>query len=265
MRLCGASYSYRDYIPSQLDLLKYISLAYNLGWDAVEIHINHFPAGCLGLENKEFLRSLKQHALGEGIAIAGISASNDFGVPSDDERKKQVEHLLGCVDLAFYLGAPLVRAFGGKVPKGYNKSQAIQWAIAALKNCVLKAEALGVTIALENHGGLTETSDDINEIISSVDSKWLGVNLDTNNFPDDKYEQIEDVVYRVVHVHAKFLEVSERGGERLLDYNRILKILNDAEYRSYISIEYEGKEDSKTAVPKATRFLRATLQRLGNA
>ena len=41
-----------------------------------------------------------------------------------------------------------------------------------------------------------------------------------------------------------------------LDYKRIAGILRKANDRGYISIEFEGKEDAKTAVPKSVKLMR---------
>jgi hypothetical protein len=40
------------------------------------------------------------------------------------------------------------------------------------------------------------------------------------------------------------------------DNDRIAKIIRDAGYRGYISLEFEGKEDPRTAVPKSLDVLR---------
>ena len=44
-----------------------------------------------------------------------------------------------------------------------------------------------------------------------------------------------------------------------LDYQRIAKILRDANYTGYLSLEMEGKEDPETAVPKSIAMLREAL------
>jgi hypothetical protein len=41
-----------------------------------------------------------------------------------------------------------------------------------------------------------------------------------------------------------------------LDYDRIATLLHRAGYRGYISLEFEGKEDPRTAVPKSLALLR---------
>jgi sugar phosphate isomerase/epimerase len=41
-----------------------------------------------------------------------------------------------------------------------------------------------------------------------------------------------------------------------LDYARIAKIMKDAGFKGYISLEFEGKEDPLTAIPKSLKLLR---------
>lgn len=41
-----------------------------------------------------------------------------------------------------------------------------------------------------------------------------------------------------------------------LDYPRIAKILRNAGFTGYVSLEMEGKEDAATAVPKSLEVLR---------
>ena len=55
-------------------------------------------------------------------------------------------------------------------------------------------------LALENHGGLTETPDDLLALVKAVKSKAFGVNVDTRNFKTkDPYADIARIVpYGVV-------------------------------------------------------------------
>lgn len=41
-----------------------------------------------------------------------------------------------------------------------------------------------------------------------------------------------------------------------IDYHRVGEIFRKANYRGYISIEFEGKEDPMTAVPKSLEMIR---------
>jgi sugar phosphate isomerase/epimerase len=41
-----------------------------------------------------------------------------------------------------------------------------------------------------------------------------------------------------------------------IDYPRVNRILRDAKFRGYVSLEFEGKEDAATGVPKSLDLLR---------
>ena len=80
--------------------------------------------------------------------------------------------------------------------------------------------------------------------------------MDTGNFLEDPYDKLAKIAPKTVFVQAK---TYEGGGEWYtldLDYKRIAKLLREAGYTGYISLEMEGKEDPATAVPKSIAMLR---------
>lgn len=44
-----------------------------------------------------------------------------------------------------------------------------------------------------------------------------------------------------------------------LDYKRIFNILKKVNYQGYVSLEFEGKKDPFTAVPKSIEMLRTAM------
>jgi sugar phosphate isomerase/epimerase len=93
-------------------------------------------------------------------------------------------------------------------------------------------------------------------IYKAVQSPWLGINLDTGNFPGDPYPGIETLAPHAVIVQAK---TYYGGGEWYtldLDYGRIAGVLRKAGFKGWVSLEMEGKEDPATAVPKSFDVLR---------
>lgn len=80
--------------------------------------------------------------------------------------------------------------------------------------------------------------------------------MDTGNFLEDPYDDLARIAPHVVFVQAK---TYFGGGEWYtldLDYRRIAKILADVGYQGFISLEFEGKEDPHTGVPKSLAQLR---------
>ena len=84
-----------------------------------------------------------------------------------------------------------------------------------------------------------------------VKHEWLGVNLDTGNFLEDPYGNIERMAPHAVNVQLKVEVVKANGrGREEADFDRIVRLLRDGGYRGYIALEYESKEDPYKAVPK---------------
>ena len=246
----------RDYIKDgRMDFFSYIDFGKTLKWDAVELHYRHFPS-----MERDYLRKLKYHAVKAGMELGIVSGANNFTLPTEEEREESVKGLIKAVEMAEYLGCPQVRAFGGGIPDGVTKEQAFDWAVECFKKVVPIAEDKGVVIGLENHGGITLTSDDVLAILEAVDSEWFGLNMDTNNFPkEDRYSHMEKVADKIVQIHAKILEADEEKGDLTIDYDRVLSIARDAGFNGFVSIEYEGKEDAWTAVTKASRYFNKVL------
>ena len=139
---------------------------------------------------------------------------------------------------------------------GYTEEDGFKWCIDGIHKCMAKAEECGVILALENHWGLARTPEGLLRIIDALPSAWLGVLMDTGNFLENPYEKLKQIAPRTVFVQAK---TYSGGGEWYtleLDYERIAKILADARYNGYVSLEFEGKENPETAVPKSIALLR---------
>jgi sugar phosphate isomerase/epimerase len=114
-------------------------------------------------------------------------------------------------------------------------------------------------MGLENHWGLGRTAEGVLRIVNAINSPWLKVTLDTGNFLEHMYEQMRQLAPHAVLIQAK---TYFGGGEWYtleIDYAHVNRILRDANYRGYISLEFEGKEDAETGVPKSLEVLRASL------
>lgn len=83
--------------------------------------------------------------------------------------------------------------------------------------------------------------------------------MDTGNFPEDPYDKLA-----VIAPHTSFVQAKTYYGGGVwysldLDYKRIVEILRNVGYQGYISLEFEGKEDAFTTVPKSIAMLREAL------
>ncbi|MFM7976269.1 MAG: sugar phosphate isomerase/epimerase family protein, partial [Pirellula sp.] len=133
--------------------------------------------------------------------------------------------------------------------------------IDALERCLPTAQKCGVVLGLENHWGLGLTPEGVLRIVDAINSPWLQVTLDTGNFLESPYEKLEKLAPKTVLLQAK---TYYGGGEWYtldLDYARIGELMRKAKYRGWVSLEFEGKEDYKTAIPKSLELLRKSFAR----
>lgn len=261
MKLGIASYSYNRYLRSgAMELEDFIARAFELGVDGVELNQLYFKP------EDERIKTLKRALLNYGLDLSCVTVDNNFCKPNVEDRKREIEFVKNWIDATVKLGAPIMRVNAGWPPEDVSEDEAFKWAVDCIRESTDYAERYGLMLTVENHGGITSTGEQVVKLIEAVDSDWFRVNLDTGNFRQKTYESIEMVAPYTVHVHAKMYELGlEWYGlesywvEKRLDYRRIMEILVKAGYNGYLSLEYEGREDPATAVPKAVRFLENLL------
>jgi len=265
-----STYSFWRYrADARLPIDACIQLAGEMGFDAVEILEVQMKR-----RDNAYLQSLKRQALIAGLDLCGMSTHQDFVSPDADERKANIERTIASIELAYQLGIPTIRVNTGRwgtsktfddlmsnrgveppLP-GYTDEDAYPWVIESLEQCLPAAERCGVVLGLENHWGLGRTPEGVNRIVDAVDSPWLRITLDTGNFLGDPYEKLAAIAPRTVFVQAKTYYGGGTWYTLDLDYGRIAAILRKHDYRGYVSLEFEGKEDADAAIPKSLAMLR---------
>jgi sugar phosphate isomerase/epimerase len=115
-----------------------------------------------------------------------------------------------------------------------------------------------VTLALENHWGFTGTAAGVLRILDATASPWLRVVLDTGNFNfrPDPYAEMARLLPHVVLVHAKTYVGGGLYYTAQLDYRRIGRMLREAGYRGYVSIEFEGAAHPRVGLRESVALLR---------
>ncbi len=240
-----------------------------MGFDAVEIlHVQ------MTRSDNAYLQQLKRRALINGVSLCGMSTHQGFISPDKDKRQQNIDHTIRCIELAYELGIPTIRVNTGRwgtiasfdklmenrgvepTPAGHTDEEAFAWVIASLEACLPVAERRGVLLALENHWGLSRTVEALLRIIKAIDSPWLQALMDTGNFLEDPYDDLEALAPYAVYVQAKTYYGGGTWYTLDLDYPRIAELLKRHHYRGYVSLEFEGKEDYQTAIPKSLQMLR---------
>jgi len=246
-----------------------IDEAARMGFDGVEILHMQMEG-----EENGYLQNLKRRALINGVDLCCMSAHQGFVTPDEAKRQKGVDDTIRYIEIAYKLGIPIIRINTGRwgttgsfddlmakrgieppLP-GYTEDDGFKWTIDSIQKCLPAAERCGVVLGLENHWGMARTPEGIFRILKSIDSPWLRVILDTGNFLEDPYQKIEACAPRVVYMHAKTYYGGGLWYSLDLDYGRIAGIMKKSNFHGYVSLEFEGDEDWKTAIPKSLAVLR---------
>ncbi|GIW81784.1 MAG: xylose isomerase [Gemmatales bacterium] len=261
LKISIAAYSYRKYLNLQqkpkpaMDLDDFIELAAEHGFDAVEPTAYYFAK-----TSPEYLAHLKAKCTRLGLDISGSAVGNNFCHRDTDRLQQQVQYVKNWIEHCARLGGKTLRIFAGSVPKGDTASAAIKRCIAAIEEACDYAAKFGVILALENHGGVTSTAEQMLRIVKGVKHDFFGVNLDSGNFHSaDPYAELEQIAPYAVSVQLK-TEIQRAGKKKEpADLPRLIKMLRGVGYRGYVVLEYEAAEEPKEAVPRHLATLRKLI------
>jgi sugar phosphate isomerase/epimerase len=271
-RIGTSTYSFWHFAKNPHDLRdveKCIDLAADMGFDGVEILQQQLTDQSPG-----YLQRLKRRAFKLGLDLMGFSTHQTFMSPDKAVRQKNVNLVNSQIETAYALGIPTMRVNTGQwrtskdfdelmknkgiepPQPGHTDEEAFAWVIDGYTQCLKTAEKCGVTLGLENHWGLGRTPEGVVRIVTAINSPWLQVTLDTGNFLEDPYDKLEKIAPYAILVQTKTYYGGGIWYTLDLDYDRIAALLHRHNYRGYLSLEFEGMEDPRTAVPKSLALLR---------
>jgi sugar phosphate isomerase/epimerase len=248
IRLSIAGYSYRKYLDLKkptMTLDDFIDTGAALNIDAVEFTAYYFPQ-----TSQEYLAGLKGRCSRLGLDVSGTAVGNNFCVRDPEKLKEQIAAVKKWTEVSSLLGAKTMRIFAGPLEKGDDEDKARTRCVEAIQEACDHAAKLGVILALENHGGIVSTIDQMLALVKAVKHDWFGVNWDSGNFHSaDPYEDLAKLAPYAVTVQIK-TEIQRAGKPKEeADLKRLVETLRSVGYRGYIALEYEGSEEPKEAIP----------------
>jgi L-ribulose-5-phosphate 3-epimerase len=270
-----STYSFWQFRGERLGIPACIEKAAAMGFDGVEIlHVQ------MEDESNAAVQNIKRRAHSLGLALMGFSTHQGFVYPDADLRRTNVQKTLYQIELASRLGIPTMRINTGRwgtiksfddfmakkgiepALEGHTEEEAFGWVIGSIEKLLPRAEECGVVLGLENHWGLGRTAAGVRRIVEAINSSWLQMTLDTGNFLENSYEQMESMASSKVPIALVQTKTYFGGGRWYaleLDYSKIAGILKAHRYQGWISLEFEGNEDAETGVPKSLELLRKSF------
>lgn len=209
-----------------------------------------------------------------GFEMPMLCVSPDFTNPDPDVRKRELDLQYRMIEIADTLGGATAscRVLSGQRHPGVSVDQGLEWASGCILAALQVAVPLNVTLAIENHykdgaweyPEFAQRKDVFLALLDLIDNRThFGVQFDPSNAVvagDVPADFLESVVERVVTMQASDrylrpgadLESLRQAdgtlgyspdllhgviGEGLNDYPRIFRILVEAGYDGWISVE----------------------------
>jgi sugar phosphate isomerase/epimerase len=198
-----------------------------------------------------------------------VDEEGDLGNPNSEERSKAVENHYKWVDAASLLGCHSIRinAFGDG-----SKEEVQAAMVDALKQLCTYAAKANINVLIENHGLYSADGQWVAEIMRKVNMPNVGTLPDFGNWclshkwgstePGkecnqvyDRYQGVSETLPFAKGVSAKSYVFDEQGEEKVIDYNKMLKMVKESDFSGYIGIEYEGSPLSEPDGIRATKAL----------
>jgi len=230
-----------------------------LGMEGVE-YVNQFFKD--KAKDQKYLAELKKITKDEGVRNVLIMCDGEgmVGHPEKAEREKTVENHKRWVDAAAFLGCHSIRVNAGS-RGSYEEQQKL--AADGLRLLCEYGDTQKINIIVENHGGFSSNGEWLSGVMKMVDHKRVGTLPDFGNFvidrqtgeSYDRYKGVELLMPFAKGVSAKSNVFDKEGNETNMDYFRLMKIVDDAGYKGFVGVEFEGSELSEKEGVIATRKL----------
>lgn len=212
------------------------------GIDAIE-YVNQFFMD--KAQDEKYLADLKKRAADHGVTSLLIMVDREgrLGDPDEKKRTEAVKNHYKWVEAAKFLGCHSVRV---NAASAGSYDEQVKLAADGLSRLSEFAEKFGLSVIVENHGGLSSNGAWLAQVMKTVGRKNCGTLPDFGNFKIrgeqwyDRYKGVRELMPYAKAVSAKSYDFDESGNDTKTDFLKMMKIVKEAGYRGYVGIEYEG-------------------------
>jgi sugar phosphate isomerase/epimerase len=210
---------------------------------------------------REFRHLLRGH----NLELTALGCPLRRGLDAAEDQQQRIEHVQKVLILSCDLGPRLVVVQAGAVPdKEDDRGRRLTEALTALAR---HGDRIGAFLALET--GL-ESGAVLAAYLKRFDTGALAVNLDPANLLInglDPYESIRALHGLIRHVHARDARRASASraaqevplGRGDIDWMQLLAVLEEIEYRGWLTVERESGDDRLADVAAGVALLRRVL------
>ena len=273
MKTSVSSYSYHKLLnKGELNLFQVMDKTKEFGFDAIEFVEFTAPEGKTQLE---FAAELRAYADKIGLGVASYTIGANF---LQDDVAAEVQRLKGEVDIAAVLGVPVMRHdIFSRYPDSYTGVKTFQAVLPIIAPAIREvseyAASKGIITMSENHGFIMQDSDRLLQLYTAVGCTNYRYLCDIGNFicaDEDSTIAVGKMKDLIAHVHVKDFFIRSgmepapgkgwfqtrsgnyvRGtifGQGNIPALQCLRVIKNSGYDGYISLEFEGMEDTLMSI-----------------
>jgi len=184
--------------------------------------------------------------------------------PTKSGRQQRIDLLRWAIDLACWLGVPVVSLASGFRKPEVSTALAHDMLLTSISRC-LEHAGTSVTLAIEPEPGFfVETNAQACALIQEIRSPYFRLNQDighANVCEDDYLQSIERSLGLTSHIHVEDIKNRyhhhEIPGDGDIDFCEFFRALQDRSYAGYLSVElYNHGNVYEEALSRSLRHLR---------
>lgn len=228
----------------------------------IELHVDRNMNTIIGsVADKTSLKRVKDFLDSNNIEVCAILLDNDFAKDVDSE----IKYVVNACEAAYELNCSVVRINTFmRIIHSFTMKDYIDKTVEYVKQCLNLVRNYDVSLAMENHGYISNDREFISEVINEVSSERFGLTLDTGNFYwygyplSELYDIYEEFASYVKHTHIKnfVVENAYKDRRRLglgvgriqgaplyegdINIGRVIGILHKAGYDYDLTLEDES-------------------------
>ena len=234
---------------------------------------------------------LRKRCQKKKLHIVGYCCGAELFHTSAKKLRQQIETLKKEIDIAAKLGVKNMRHDVTRgFPKGWKGKKTfcvvLKTVVPTIRELADYASRYGIKTSLENHGFYMQKSTRVQRLIETVNHTNYGLTLDVGNFlcvNEEPKEAIKRLAKYAIHVHLKDFHVkpkrlappAEHGwiytpssiairgailGHGNIDLPACIKLLKKSGYNGWLSLEFEGLEESRKGVSLGLDYARKILK-----
>lgn len=197
---------------------------------------------------KQLIRNAEDH--GVTMVLIMVDAEGDGCEPTPELRRQFVTNHRKWIDIARYLGCKAIRT-NCRGPENVDKPEALKWAAESYNMLLKHAIPAGISVCIENHGGLSDDAEWMISLMKEVDNLYFGSYPDWRG-PSDRFDNV-DYLEKMLP-WAVGMSYRNQPSEELTA--KMIRMSQDAGYRGWYGIESTGRE----AIVKGRELLKKYLE-----